>query len=359
MPPTPKLPKAEFAFPGPLRDSLVAAILRGEKTSTAGLMLDYEEENEPLPVVGELSEVVDSGDRPIAVIQTDAFEVCRLGDVDLPHAIDEGEGYETVAQWRAGHERFWRSYRPDLAIDDDLPLMLVRFHVVRRVFHREPVAAAFEAEAMALSLAMRATPAADAERPTCCPPWTVKDEFAHTAMATARTLAMLDEPPPTGDPVPAAAYYVPTKRFEPQANADRVDTARALAAQEEWPALLDGFSARWQAVARRVDAEPADRTVTTRWGDPMWLTDFLVTRVVEVAVHGLDLADALAVPPWLTESASDIVEALILPAGAHAVRQRVGWDRPTFLRKTTGRAPLTAAERSTLDASGTTWLTLG
>lgn len=36
------LPKAEFAFPGPLRDQLVAAILDGSKTSTTGLVADYE-----------------------------------------------------------------------------------------------------------------------------------------------------------------------------------------------------------------------------------------------------------------------------------------------------------------------------
>ena len=124
------LPKAEFAFPGPLRDKLVAAILRGEKISTTGLMLDYEEEAESLAEPGQRFVVVDSDDRPVAVIETDSVEIRRLGEVDLRHAIDEGEGYESVAQWRAGHERFWRSYRPDLAIDDDLLLVLERFHVV-------------------------------------------------------------------------------------------------------------------------------------------------------------------------------------------------------------------------------------
>lgn len=123
------MPKAEFAFPGPLRDKLVAAIVRGEKISTTGLLLDYEQEGEPLPVPGEMSVVVDSQDQPVAVIQTDSVEVRRLGEVDLQHAIDEGEGYESVAQWREGHERFWRSYHPDLPIDDDLLLVLERFHV--------------------------------------------------------------------------------------------------------------------------------------------------------------------------------------------------------------------------------------
>jgi hypothetical protein len=31
------LPLAEFGFPGPLRERLVASILRGEKVSTTGL----------------------------------------------------------------------------------------------------------------------------------------------------------------------------------------------------------------------------------------------------------------------------------------------------------------------------------
>ena len=35
------LPIAEFAFPGPLRDQLVAAILAGAKTTTTGLVADW------------------------------------------------------------------------------------------------------------------------------------------------------------------------------------------------------------------------------------------------------------------------------------------------------------------------------
>ncbi len=36
------LPVAEFAFPGPLREQLVAAIVTGDKTTTTGLIADYE-----------------------------------------------------------------------------------------------------------------------------------------------------------------------------------------------------------------------------------------------------------------------------------------------------------------------------
>jgi uncharacterized protein YhfF len=43
----------EFAFPGPIRDGLVALVLSGEKTATSSLLVEWEMENEPLPTVGE------------------------------------------------------------------------------------------------------------------------------------------------------------------------------------------------------------------------------------------------------------------------------------------------------------------
>ena len=134
-----ELPKAEFAFPGPLRDRLVAAILSGAKTSTTGLLLEYEREGDPLPLVGARSVVVDSADQPVAVIELTDVRVVRLGDIDLAHARDEGEGFETVADWRAGHERFWHGpeYRaylgdPDFTVDDDTLAVTERFRAVRR-----------------------------------------------------------------------------------------------------------------------------------------------------------------------------------------------------------------------------------
>ncbi|MGI5520367.1 ASCH domain-containing protein [Micromonospora sp. CA-259024] len=134
------LPLAEFAFPGPLRDTLVAAILSGAKTSTSGLLVSYECANEPLPQVGQLSAVVDSEGRRVAVIELTDVRVIRLADVDLPHALAEGEGDESVAQWRAGHETFWHSAAvraelgdPDFTVDDDTLVVTERFRLVRVV----------------------------------------------------------------------------------------------------------------------------------------------------------------------------------------------------------------------------------
>ena len=121
--PADDLPVVEFAFPGPLRDQLVAAILAGEKITTTGLVADYE--NEPLPVPELRQVVVDSAGSPVAVIETTAVRVMRLAKVDLDHALGEGEGFTSVAEWQAGHEQFWHSAEMRQALGH-------RFHGRRR-----------------------------------------------------------------------------------------------------------------------------------------------------------------------------------------------------------------------------------
>ena len=127
----------EFAFPGPLRDQLVAAILDGTKTTTTGLVGDYEREGEPLPRPGDREVVIDSAGAPVTLIEIVAVRVVRVGDVDLVHAIGEGEGYKSVADWRAGHEAFWHSAEmreslgdPSFTVNDDTLAVATEFRVV-------------------------------------------------------------------------------------------------------------------------------------------------------------------------------------------------------------------------------------
>jgi uncharacterized protein YhfF len=132
--------KAEFGFAGtPLREQLVAAVLRGDKTATAGLLVDYERDGEPLPKAGERYAVVDNEGRDVAVIETTDVNVCRIGDTDEQFARDEGEGFESVAAWREAHDRYWRSYAdeiraylgdPDWDVSDDTLYVAERFRLV-------------------------------------------------------------------------------------------------------------------------------------------------------------------------------------------------------------------------------------
>ncbi|WP_392669267.1 ASCH domain-containing protein [Streptomyces sp. LN785] len=131
-----------LAFPGPVRDQLVAAVLSGVKVSTTGLLAEYEAEQEEPPPVGERSALIDSDGREVAVVEVTEVRVLRLGDVDLQHAIDEGD--TSVARWRAGHERFWHGAEmrealgdPEFTADDDTLVVAERFRVVELL---DPVA---------------------------------------------------------------------------------------------------------------------------------------------------------------------------------------------------------------------------
>lgn len=112
-------------------------MLDGTKSTTTGLLQDYEIGGEPLPVVGTQAAVVDSAGRRVAIIELTEVRVSRLGDVDLGHARDEGEGHDSVAAWRAGHEDYWhgtddRGWLGDryFTVDDDTPAVLERFRLV-------------------------------------------------------------------------------------------------------------------------------------------------------------------------------------------------------------------------------------
>ncbi|MCX4821982.1 ASCH domain-containing protein [Streptomyces sp. NBC_01142] len=128
-----------LALPGPLRDRLVAAVLSGRKVSTTGLLAEYEAEKEELPPVGERSALIDSDGHEVAVVELTEVRVLPLGEVDLQHALDEGEGHVSVAGWRAAHERFWHSEEmrealgdPEFEVDDETLVVAERFQVVER-----------------------------------------------------------------------------------------------------------------------------------------------------------------------------------------------------------------------------------
>jgi uncharacterized protein YhfF len=132
-----RLSVGEFAFPGPLRDQLVASILDGTKTTTTGLLDDYERDGEPMPRPGDREVVIDSAGEPVALIEIVTVRVVRVGDVDPAHALGEGEGYASVADWRAGHESFWHSDAmreyvgdPAFTVNDDTLAVAVAFQVV-------------------------------------------------------------------------------------------------------------------------------------------------------------------------------------------------------------------------------------
>ena len=133
-----ELASAEFGFPGPLRDRLVAAILDGTKTSTTALLEAYLHEGLPLPEAGRREQVLDSSGRPVAVIEYTEVRVGTRRDVDLPFAVEEGEGFGSVDEWWESHAAFFSQPAireelgdPHFRVDDSTRLVLQRFRLVQ------------------------------------------------------------------------------------------------------------------------------------------------------------------------------------------------------------------------------------
>jgi uncharacterized protein YhfF len=121
----PELPPMELGYARTqLRRELVEAVLRGDKTATAGLYGD-----ELLPQAGDRFLLLDFDDRSVAVVETTEVRMLRVDEVDLEFARDEGEGSETVAEWRRAHEQFWS----DREIRDDTLVVAERFRLVERL----------------------------------------------------------------------------------------------------------------------------------------------------------------------------------------------------------------------------------
>jgi uncharacterized protein (TIGR03083 family) len=222
---------------------------------------------------------------------------------------------------------------------------------------------AFGAEAERLSESVSGTDEASFTRPSPCPPWTVGELLYHVRIAAGRVPGMLAGPEPAEGPlVSAVGYYRPGQRFSSAANTDRIAAARrGAAALATGTAIVGDFEQAWRQSWVLIRAAPQARVVRTRHGDRMLLTEFVCTRVLELAVHGLDLAAGLGRRPWMTTAAARVLAGLLLPAGttARMLLDETGWDQITMIAKATGRIPLTAAETTLIRRYGIRRLALG
>ncbi|HVP03309.1 MAG TPA: ASCH domain-containing protein [Solirubrobacteraceae bacterium] len=115
---------------GPLTEKLIALVLDGTKTATCSLLAEFVDEGREVPAVGSRWALIDGAGRERGVVETLEARVMRLADVDDAFARDEGEGDENAAQWRAGHERFWRRHVPHVELGDDTQVVAERFRLV-------------------------------------------------------------------------------------------------------------------------------------------------------------------------------------------------------------------------------------
>lgn len=124
-----ELPPFELGYPRTeLRRQLVAAVLAGEKTATSGLWSDFVAEGDDVPAAGAQFVLHDFDDRPSAIIQVAEARRIPAGEIDVAFARDEGEGFESVEDWRLAHEQFFQQ-----PIAPDTEIVAIRFRLVKRL----------------------------------------------------------------------------------------------------------------------------------------------------------------------------------------------------------------------------------
>lgn len=112
-------------------DELLALVLSGIKTATAGALWDYEAEGEELPTPGALAIITDGRGVPHALIATTEVEIVPFDGVSAEHAYLEGEGDRSLATWREVHERFFTEHAVHShRFSSDMPVVLQRFSIL-------------------------------------------------------------------------------------------------------------------------------------------------------------------------------------------------------------------------------------
>lgn len=97
-------------------DKLADLALRGIKTATASGKELYTLENEPLPVAGEYSVLLDGSENPVAILLTTKVEIIPFSKVPAEFAYLEGEGDRSLAYWRKVHEEYFRQVYEEAGI---------------------------------------------------------------------------------------------------------------------------------------------------------------------------------------------------------------------------------------------------
>ncbi len=203
---------------------------------------------------------------------------------------------------------------------------------------------ALEVESARAETPMRAAAADAFEAPTRCPAWDVRGLIGHMLRDVHRLLDLLQEPalgPPDTD---SAVYFgsYDSAAEAPDIAERSIEMAARYATDDD---LVEGFATTWRRAVKTAADAGHDRLVHV-FSHTMVLPDYLETRVVEMTIHGLDLAAALHTERWMSVEGAAITRDVMSRMLGSAPPD--GWDDVTFFEKGTGRAPLTDDDRRAL-----------
>ena len=120
-----------FEAPGFQNDELLALVLAGKKTAIFTSYATYAEDNEPLPVSGELYVVLDRSGTPRCIIETESVQILPFSEVTWDMAQLEGED-ENLELWREKHQEYLEDEGAVVGFEftPDMKLVFQTFRVI-------------------------------------------------------------------------------------------------------------------------------------------------------------------------------------------------------------------------------------
>lgn len=103
-----------LAAPGPERDRLVGAAIRGEKTAAARLEVLLELEGSTAPAEGERCTLLDSNGGAAARVRVTKVERLPFGQIGDQVTRAEDPFSDNAAEWRAARREYWNTFVPQI-----------------------------------------------------------------------------------------------------------------------------------------------------------------------------------------------------------------------------------------------------
>jgi uncharacterized protein YhfF len=116
----------ELGTPGPMRQRLNLLVLEGKKRATAGTLDEYVDNEKEF--VGEHLALLDDDLARVATVRVTETQEVLFGDVPWSFAQAEGEGHQSIEEWREGHRRFWSN--EGLPVSDATPVFLLYIELI-------------------------------------------------------------------------------------------------------------------------------------------------------------------------------------------------------------------------------------
>jgi uncharacterized protein (TIGR03083 family) len=182
--------------------------------------------------------------------------------------------------------------------------------------------------------------------PTRCPPWRVKELVGHIWRDVDRLGSGLAAPADEPVETDAVLYW---RSYDPVRDAPAIaerakEIADGFASGRE---LAHSFAEMWPARLDAAEAADPSRSVRT-FGPVLRLDEFVKTRVLETAVHRLDLLHALGRTRSLTRDSAAVIVPVLRALLGSSPPEALGWSDLEFVETGTGRRAIGPADAEIL-----------